>query len=64
MTESTKRPLLASKYSSQHDRLTPPIYGEVFARRTRRAGGFTRREEHDSYAGAFERLLRDLKAGA
>lgn len=25
---------------------------------------FTRREGHDSYAGAFERLLRDLKAGA
>ena len=32
--------------------------------RARRAGDFTRREEHDSYQKSFERLLRDLTAGA
>jgi len=31
---------------------------------TRNVGDFTRWKEHDSYAKAFERLLRDLKAGA
>jgi hypothetical protein len=31
---------------------------------TRHVGDFTRWKEHDSYATAFERLLRDLKAGA
>jgi TIR domain len=33
-------------------------------RRTRHAGDFTRWKEHDSYQKVFERLLRDLKAGA
>jgi uncharacterized protein YjbI with pentapeptide repeats len=33
-------------------------------RRTRHVGDFTRWKEHDSYQRAFERLLRDLKAGA
>ena len=33
-------------------------------RRTRHVGDFTRWKEHDSYQKAFERLLRDLKAGA
>ena len=31
---------------------------------TRHVGDFTRWKEHDSYQRAFERLLRDLKAGA
>jgi uncharacterized protein YjbI with pentapeptide repeats len=31
---------------------------------TRNVGDFTRWKEHDSYTKAFERLLRDLKAGA
>lgn len=32
-------------------------------RRTRHIGDFTRWEDHDSYSKAFDRLLRDLKAG-
>jgi hypothetical protein len=43
--------------------LTPASYGDLFARRTRRVRDLTRREEHDSCQRAFERLLRDLKAG-
>jgi hypothetical protein len=31
---------------------------------SRHVGDFTRWKEHDSYQKAFERLLRDLKAGA
>jgi hypothetical protein len=31
---------------------------------TRHVGDFSRWKEHDSYHKAFERLLRDLKAGA
>ena len=31
---------------------------------SRHIGDFTRREEHSPYRKAFERLLRDLKAGA
>ncbi len=31
---------------------------------TRNVGDFTRWKDHDSYSKAFERLLRDLKAGA
>jgi hypothetical protein len=30
----------------------------------RRLGDFTRREEHDAYRQALERLLRDLKVTA
>jgi hypothetical protein len=30
----------------------------------RHAGNFTNREGYDSYLKAFDRLLRDLKAGA
>jgi hypothetical protein len=30
---------------------------------TRNVGDFTRWKDHDSYRKAFERLLRDLKAG-
>jgi len=33
-------------------------------RRTRHVGDFTRWKEHDPYQKAFDRLLRDLKAGA
>ncbi len=33
----------------------------AFVRNTRNIGDFTRWKEHDSYAKAFERLLRDLK---
>lgn len=33
-------------------------------RNTRHVGDFTRWKDHDSYQRAFERLLRDLKAGA
>jgi len=33
-------------------------------RNTRNVGDFTRWKEHDPYSKAFERLLRDLKAGA
>jgi hypothetical protein len=33
-------------------------------RRTRHVGDFTRWKEHDSYRRAFDRLLRDLRAGA
>jgi hypothetical protein len=32
-------------------------------RNTRNAGDFTSWKDHDSYSRAFERLLRDLKAG-
>jgi len=32
-------------------------------RRTRHIGDFRRWKEHDAFAKAFERLLRDLKAG-
>ena len=32
-------------------------------RRTRHVGDFTRWKDHDSYRKAFDRLLRDLKAG-
>jgi hypothetical protein len=32
-------------------------------RRTRHIGDFTRWKDHNSYQKAFERLLRDLKAG-
>lgn len=32
-------------------------------RRTRHIGDFTRWKEHDEYQKAFERLMRDLKAG-
>lgn len=31
-------------------------------RRTRQIGGFSRRNDQDAYQGAFEQLLRDLKA--
>jgi hypothetical protein len=30
----------------------------------RHAGNFTDRKDHDSYRKAFDRLLRDLRAGA
>ena len=33
-------------------------------RRTRHIGDFTEWKDHDSYQKAFDRLLRDLKAGA
>jgi hypothetical protein len=33
-------------------------------RRTRHIGDFTRWKDHDAYQQAFQRLLRDLKAGA
>jgi hypothetical protein len=33
-------------------------------RRTRHIGDFTNWKNHDSYQKAFDRLLRDLKAGA
>ena len=32
--------------------------------RTRHIGDFTRWKDHDAYQQAFQRLLRDLKAGA
>ena len=36
----------------------------ALVRNTRNIGDFTRWKEHDAYQRAFERLLRDLKAGA
>ena len=36
----------------------------VLLKNTRNVGDFTRWKKHDSYQRAFERLLRDLKAGA
>jgi hypothetical protein len=35
----------------------------ALVRRTRHIGDFTRWKDHDAYQQAFERLLRDLKAG-
>jgi uncharacterized protein YjbI with pentapeptide repeats len=35
----------------------------ALVKRTRHIGNFTRWKEHDSYASAFDRLLRDLMAG-
>jgi uncharacterized protein YjbI with pentapeptide repeats len=36
----------------------------AFVKNTRHVGDFTRWKEHDSYREAFDRLLRDLRAGA
>jgi hypothetical protein len=38
--------------------------GVHHVRRAGHVGDFTRWREHDSYREAFDRLLRDLKAGA
>ncbi len=35
----------------------------LVVRRQRNIGDFTRWKDHDAYSNAFERLLRDLKAG-
>jgi hypothetical protein len=58
----------ATPFNSLTADTVPHIYSPALrsshTKRTRHVGDFTDWKSHDSYRKAFDRLLRDLRAGA